>query len=1048
MSTDGSPPDGAKRRALRRSPMSAALAQWRALYALVAVLVIAGVAAVLHLPEQVYPTLSFSRVLVLAQNGDLAPSLVQASIAHPLEQQLAAVLGVQQVVANSTQGAAAISITFDPSVADSNVALQRVSTAVSSVQSRLPKGTDVVIQQVDPNLFPVLGYALSSNHLSSMRLREAAQYQVRPQLLGLPGVSLVTVAGGDVREYLVSVDPRRLAARRITVDQVTAAIAQTNTVTSVGHTDNHYVRSTILAMGQAHSANDIANIPVTTQGGTSITVGMLAAVVEAPAPPLWSTSSAGHSAVIVNVFAQHGASFVGVAQAVAAAMQQITAKTPDIQSALFWNQGLLVSDAIGSLRDAILIGLALSTLVLYFFLRNWAATIVAAVVIPLSIVIAFAVMAPLHQGLNLMTLGGLAIGVGLIIDDAIVVVENVYRHLNAGEHGRAAIVAALEEISAPMISSTLTTIVVFAPLSLLSGVAGAFFKALATTLAVALVISLILALLFTPNVAAQVLKVQHERRDAFGDAVQRRYELLLRWALVRRWAVLLGGTGVLIVTVVLGTRLGTDFLPSLDEGAFELNFRLPAGTTLAESRRVAGQIEDIVRHDPAIATEATIVGLTFAIVDVPAGVNAGTLRATLIPKPQRAPIDTVMARIGDRMREIAPIAQVSSKQLLADMLNDLSNAPAPIEIRVFGPQQAALAPIATEIASRISSVPGVSGAFSGVILHNPSVVVRAKPTAGALGATPAQLATAEAVAYGGDVVSSVIQNPLTIPVRVRYDLPLDPTLAQIENAPFVTVTGDVQPLSRLATFLQGPPQSEINELNSRQYLSVTAQLSGSNLGAVVAGIKQQLAGLTLPPGYTTEIAGAYALQNQSFGQFGFALLLSVALVFLVMLVQFRSFLQPLAILATIPLALFGAVLALFLTKISLNVSSLMGLILLVGLVVKNGILLLEYAHRREEQGEGVREALVYAARVRLRPILMTTLTALLGMVPLAFALGSGSELLQPLAVAVLGGLTFSTLFTLIVIPVVYDALAELGRRGSPPPTAPRSSTAATATAHA
>ncbi len=1048
MSADGSPPNGAMRRALRRSPMSAALAQWRALYALVAVLVIAGVVAVLHLPEQVYPTLSFSRVLVLAQNGDLAPSLVQASIAHPLEQQLAAVLGVQQVVANSTQGAAAISITFDPSVADINVALQRVSTAVSSVQSSLPKGTDVVIQQVDPNLFPVLGYALSSNRLNSMRLREAAQYQVRPQLLGLPGVSFVTVAGGDVREYLVSVDPRRLAARRITVDQVTAAIAQTNTVTSVGHTDNHYVRSTILAMGQAHSANDIANIPVTTQGGTSITVGMLAAVVESPAPPLWSTSSAGHSAVIVNVFAQHGASFVGVAQTVAAAMQQITAKTPNIQSALFWNQGLLVSDAIGSLRDAILIGLALSTLVLYFFLRNWASTIVAAVVIPLSIVIAFAIMAPLHQGLNLMTLGGLAVGVGLIIDDAIVVVENVYRHLNAGEHGRATIVAALGEIAAPMISSTLTTIVVFAPLSLLSGVAGAFFKALATTLAVALVISLILALLFTPNVAAQFLKVQHERRNAFVDAVQRRYEPLLRWALMRRWAVLLGGTAILIVTVILGTHLGTDFLPSLDEGAFELNFRLPAGTTLAESRRVAGQIEDIVRRDPAIATEATIVGLTFATVDVPAGVNAGTLRATLKTKPQRAPIGTVMARIGDRIHEVAPIAQVSSKQLLADMLNDLSNAPAPIEIRVFGPQQATLVPIATDIASRISSVPGVSGAFSGVILHNPSVVVRANPTAGAFGATPAQLATAEAVAYGGAVVSSVIQNPITIPVRVRYDLPLDPTLTQVENAPFVTATGDIQPLSRLATFLQGPPQSEINELNSRQYLSVTAQLSGSNLGAVVAGIKQQLVGLTLPPGYTTEIAGAYALQNQSFGQFGFALLLSVALVFLVMLVQFRSFLQPLAILATIPLALFGAVLALFLTKISLNVSSLMGLILLVGLVVKNGILLLEYAHRREEQSEGVREALVYAARVRLRPILMTTLTALLGMVPLAFALGSGSELLQPLAVAVLGGLTFSTLFTLIVIPVVYDALAEFGRRGSPPPTAPRSSPVAKAAAHA
>ncbi|GAC1397790.1 MAG: efflux RND transporter permease subunit [Vulcanimicrobiaceae bacterium] len=1011
----------------RSSPLRFALDQWRAIYVLVGILSLTGAYAAFVLPEQIYPTLSFSRVLVVAQNGDLAPTLVQSSISRPLEQQLASVLGVEQLKSNATQGTATLALSFDPKVATINVALQRVNAAIAVVQNALPKGTTLSVAEVDPSLYPVVGYALQSDRLSPMELREAALYRMRPQLLGLPGISLVGVAGGDEREFLVSVDPRRLAARRLTVDALTEAIGATNTVTSVGHTDNAYVRSTILATGQAHDARDLSNIVVTTASGVPVTVGMLASVVEAPAPPLSSATASGRSAVILNVFAQHGASFVGVAKTADDALRSISEKNPDVTATRFWNQGKLVADAIGSLRDAIAIGLVLSTVVLYLFLRDWTSTLVAAVVIPTSIVLTFVALAGLGQSLNLMTLGGLAIGVGLIIDDAIVVVENVHRHFGAGERGREAVVAAVSEIAGPMISSTFTTIVVFAPLALLSGVAGAFFRALSVALGVALSISLVLALVVTPNVAAQCLRGTERRHERFAR-VQTRYERGLRWALVRRAPVLAAALVLLVLTAFVGSRLGTDFLPTVDEGAFEFEFRLPPGTSLAETRRVAGQIEDVVRRDPAVASEATLVGLTFAATDSPGGVNTGILRATLVAGRERPPIERVMARIAARVHDVAPIVSYSSKQLLADMLNELSGTAAPIEIRVFGPQQSTLVPLATQIAGRIASVPGVSGTFSGVIFHNPSVVVRASADAGAFGVTPAQLATDEAVAFGGDVVSSVIRSPLTIPVRVRYDAPVDPTLADVRGAPVVTPGGAIVPMSRLATLEAGPPESEIGERNGRQYLPITAQLGGRDLGAVTADIAAALKTLPLPAGYALEVGGARALQTRSFGEFALALGLSIALVFLVMLVQFRSFLQPIAILATIPLALFGALVALWLARISLNVSSLMGLILLVGLVVKNGILLLEYAHRRERGGEAVRDALVFAARVRLRPILMTTLTALLGMVPLAFSLGSGSELLAPLAIAVIGGLASSTLFTLVVIPLLYEALVDLTRR--------------------
>jgi len=1017
-----------------RSPIRALLSQWRALYAIVVLLCIWGIVAVGGLPQQVFPTLSFSRVLVVAENGDLAPSLVQSSIAKPLEEQLAAALGVKQIVTNSTQGAAAISVTFDPKVADANTALQRVSAIVASAAGQLPKDTQITTQQVDPSLFPVVGYGLTSSRRDQMALREFGLYTLRPQLLGLRGVAAVNVLAGDVREYLVSVDPRRLAAHGITVDQLTSAIASTNTVTSVGHSDNHYVRSTLLASGQAHSAADIARIVVSTQGGTPITVGALAAVVETSAPATSAGLIDGKTGVIVNVFAQKGAGFVDVANVVQSAVDVVTKANPDIVFTRFWNQGELVAAAIASLREAILIGLAFSTLVLYFFLRNWSSTLVAALVIPLTIAMTFAFMALFSQGLNLMTLGGLAIGVGLVIDDAIVVVENVFRHIVGRRSDRDAIAAAVEEIAVPMIASTATTIVVFAPLALLSGVTGAFFRALATTLTIALVMSLILALIFTPNIVMQFLRVKTERHNPVVVWAEQRYGPLLRWSLGRRALVLGASVAVLALTVFVGSRLSTDFLPSLDEGAFELTYMLPPGTTLSETKRAAAQMERIIRSDPAVAHDATLVALTFQNSDVPSGVNSGKIQVTLKPRGSRTPIVQVMQRIEDQIHDTAPNVQVSSKQLLADMLNDLSNAPAPIEIRVFGRDQTTLVSAATNIASRISDVPGIAGTFSGATFHNPNIVLRANPDAGAFGVTQPQLDAAATVAFDGDVASTVIASPLTIPVRVRYDAPLGPRLEDVLATPIVTANAGVQPLSRVATAQSGPPQSEINELNARQYLAVTAQLSGASLGNVIGEIKRRMQSVTLPSGYSYEIAGSYALQQESFSQFAAALLLSLALVFLVLLIHFRSFVAPIAILVTVPLAAFGAVLALLLTGTTLNVASLMGIILLVGLVAKNGITLLEFAKRHEAGGATVNESLLYAGGLRFRPILMTTLTALLGMVPIAFAFGSGSELLQPLAIAVIGGLAFSTIFTLVVIPVVYATIHRA--RGEPRRRAP------------
>jgi len=1021
--------------------LRAALAQRLAIYTIVIILSIAGALCAAILPVSLYPPLEFSRINVRAENSDLAPSLVQASLTRPLSRELATLPGVQQVKAQSTQGVADIYASFDPHQLSGALALQKVSTVVGALQARLPVGTAVHVQQITSNLFPVATYALTSTKLDAMQLREVAEFTIKPQLTGLPEIAAVNVLGGDVREYLVALDPARMSAHSVTIDDVATAITRTNAIASVGHADADYVRSTILASGMAHSTDDVARIPIPSKDGSVLTVGAVATVSEAAGPRFVTSTSAGRTAVLLNIFPQPGSSYVSVSRTVEAAMRTVVPSAGDIHVSKFWDLSTLVADAIDSLRDAIIVGLVLSTLVLFFFLRNWRSTLIAAVVIPLTIVISFVFMFFVGQGLNLMTLGGLAVGVGLIIDDAIVVVENIHRHLGRGEDRQRGVLAAVAEIAGPMTSSTITTIVVFAPLSLLSGVAGAFFQALSMTLAISLVVSLVLAFLFTPNLAARFLRAEPEKRNPLVDAIERRYVPLLGGSM-RRKGLILGCAGlILAVTILVGRSLGSDFLPALDEGAFETVFTLPPGTTLAETERVERQMERIIDDDRALHRSAGIIGasLTLLNTDTPAGVNGGTLRMTLKPKAsllsfgssedrRRVGIRTIMGRIAEQIAAAAPKAQVTNRQLLQDSLNDLSNQAAPIEIRLFGPEQSLLVPLATQIANRLGQIPGVAGVFSGVTYHNPSIVVRADPAASALGVSAGQLAEDEATIFGGRVVSQVIANPLTIPIRIRYDIPVDPSPTSLALLPYVTPAGNVAPLGRLATFTKSPPQSDISEINGRQYIGITAQIDGSNLGAIVDQLRKELDGVSLPLGYTYKIGGSYELQQESFRQFALAIVVSVALVFLVMVVQFRSLLQPLAILCAVPLSAFGAVVTLWLTHVTLNVSSLMGVILLVGLVVKNGILLLEYAAKNERAGEPLEVALINAARVRLRPILMTTLTALLGMVPLAFAIGSGSELLQPLAIVVIGGLSFSTLFTLVLVPVIFTVLVDVGRR--------------------
>jgi CzcA family heavy metal efflux pump len=1002
-----------------------------------AVLVILGIASVGSLPMSIYPKVAFARVVVVAQNGEMTPAQVQQNITRPLEQGVATVIGTQLVQANSAQGAAQVSITFDPSI-DVNLDLQRVNAALSQTNAALPPGTDVVAQIVNPNIFPILGYVVSIPGKTPTETRDISEYQLRPLLTGLPGVAQVRTVGGGVKEYWVSVEPRQAAALKIPLEAIASAIAANTQITSVGHFNAFDQRQIVLVSGAPKNPADIAKIVVANRDGTPITVGQVAVVHDALQPKTSIVSANGADAVLLNVYAQPGGNVVQIYKDVNAVLaREVPALGSGATIKPYWNQATLVDDAVQNLRDAILIGAVLAVLVMWFFLGSLRSTLVAATVIPLVIAIAFFFMKLTGQGLNLMTLGGLAIGVGLVIVDAIFVVENIWRHLLAGEGRVTAVRNAMDEIAVPMIGSTITTIVVFLPMALLSGVTGAFFIALSVTLTIALALSLAFALYVTPLLAAYFLRTPKPsatpRRlpgQRVMDWLLSIYEPALRWTLDHRRAMYGITAGVVLVTLLVGRGLGTDFMPDMDEGAFELNFTMPPGTSLEETHRALHQVEGVLAKNPNITGYGALTGLDPSGF-FPAPQNSGNIRATMLQRgdrPGKVGVDAIFDDLRDNITAAVPIVKFTITQILQDLLNDLSNAPATVEIKIFGNDQETLMRLAQRADEKLQKVNGIVDDFNGVVYSNPNTLVTLRPYEGSrAGFTTESFTDAAQAGLNGKIVATIPKLPVQIPVRLRYDVPWNQTAGDLAAMPIVAPNGNTYTLGSLADVVPAGASTELNEENLRPLVRVTANVSGRDLGGAISDVKAALSSLTLPTGYDIVYGGRYALQQQSFREFGTAIGVAILLVFITMIFEFRNFRIPLVIISSVPLSLFGVVIALWVTHIPLNVSSFMGLILLVGGVVKNGILLFDEVDKLRREGLSVQEQMIRAGRMRMRPIIMTTLTSMLGVVPLALGLGAGSEMQKPLAVATIGGLIFSTFFTLLLMPAFYASITAKSR---------------------
>ncbi len=982
------------------------------------VLTVLGIYAYTVVPASIFPNMTFARIDVVANVGDLPPDQVRIAVALPLQRAFQGLPQVLRVRTTSTQGSAEFVVDYDPK-SNVQVDLQHVNEAIAQTRALLPPATNVVAVVINPNSEPVVSYALTSSSLSQTLLHELAEQTIVPRFYGIMGLSRMLVVGGAQREYHVTLNPSALAIHGLSVAEVGKAIADANTVSSLGLSERYYQRNVLLLDANIRSAEALRRVTVTNAAKNVIALGSLGSVEVGVAPQTDQVSFGARHSVIINAYGLPGANAVKMAEAIKtrfAAIQRVLPRGITLNK--YWDQTDLVVESQRSLRDAILLGALLAVLVIYAFLRNLRMTLVAAIVIPIAMAIAIFVLQRTGETLNLMSVGGLAVAVGLIIDDAIVVIENIARNLRENRElaKRDVITLSMSQLGAPMTASTLTTVVVFLPLTMLSDVSGFFFRALALTLASALIVSLALALFVTPILAGFLMKRSTGARDKVGfiDSVLDRYEPFLRWALFHRGIVYGTSAAVLVLTVLLLMMLPNDFLPKLDEGQFEISYRMPVGTTLAASDAAATAIERIVLRDPAVLGEGRLTGIDSNGYS-PIPQSRGLIRVKLKGRSQREGYEVVTGRLREQIAGAVPAAQLDFHQILEDMINDLSGAPAPVEVSVRGPEQGPLIRVAGLVAQQIQKVPGVTDASSGVVYDDPTIRITPRtPALAALGMTSSDFGAAVTAGAQGSVATSLASPVNVVPVRVA----LAGVAGALSQSTVATAAGTVA-LANVARLNAGHLSSDINEENGQRIVRVTANISGANLSSVVSGIRSALRSVPLPPGYSVSIGGQYGAQQQSFREFASVIAIAVVLVFAVMLATFRSYRLPLVILTAIPLALIGVALALFLTRTAFNVSSFMGLLLLVGIVVKNGILLIDVANVRRTAGESIENALVVAGRTRLRPIVMTTFAAIGGLLPLAVGFGSGAEMERPLAIAVIGGLSTATAFTLIVIPVLY-----------------------------
>ena len=994
----------------------------RSILFLLAVLMLGGAASSVKLPVSLLPNVSFPRIAAELDAGDRPASLMAIEVTWPVEQAIRAVPGVVSVHSTTSRGSAEVIVDFNWG-RNMATSLLQVGSAINQVMPRLPAGTAFRVKRMDPTIDPVMAYSLTSDTRSLTELHDFAFYQLRPLLSTVNGVSRVQVQGGQLEEYRVTVDPAKLASYGLSLSDVAKALSAANVITAVGRLEDHYKLYLTMSDTRFTSLNEIRDTVLRAGSNGPVLLDDVATVSRSTVPQWTRVTADGHDAVLLNIYQQRGGNTVRIAGDVKAKLASFKSQIPPgVKIANWYDQSQLITASAGSVRDAILIGVVLAAIILFVFLRNIKITLIAIITVPGVLAASVLLLYVLHQSFNMMTLGGMAAAVGLIIDDTIVMIEHIVRRLRGGGAGNhhKKIMEAAREFTPPLLGSSASTIVIFAPLAFLSGVTGAFFKALSLTMAASLVVSYFVAWLAVPLLADHLLgqKDADQKEGGFiTHKTHKGYEKIMGRLLGRPVFMLLPVAALLLAGWMSYKHLGSGFIPKMDEGGFVLDYYAKPGTSLTETDRLLREVEAILRKTPAVDTYSRRTGLQLG-----GGVTEsyqGDFFIRLKPFP-RKPIDEVMDDVRQRVEHSVPGLHIDLHQLIEDMIGDFTGVPQPIDIKIFSDNGKVLGQLGPKVAGLISKIPGVVDVNDGIILAGDALDIKVDRVKAALeGVDPESVTTDLNALMSGLVTTKVEQGPKMVGVRVWIPEKYRETEDVLDKLQLRAPDGHLFPLGRIATITAITGQPEITRDNLKRMIRVTGRISGRDMGSTIRDVKKVLnrPGL-FPKGVYYSLGGLYKQQQIAFAGLMAVFAAAVALVFLLLLYLYESFRVAASILITTLLAVMGVFIGLFITGTELNISAMMGMTMIIGIATEVAIFYVsEYYELGERQDR--KEALVLAGKNRMRPIAMTTFAAILALMPLALGIGQGAAMLKPLAIAIISGLIIQFPLVLTMLPVMF-----------------------------
>jgi CzcA family heavy metal efflux pump len=1002
----------------------------KAVFFLVAVLSTGGIVALFQMPIALFPNIDFPRIVMIADNGEEPADRMMIEVTRPLEEAARAIPGVVRVQSATSRGSSEISVNLAWGT-DIIQALQLIQGRVASIRNQLPPTVSIDIERMNATVFPVEGFSLTSDSLDLVQLRDLAFYTIRPALVRVNGIAEVMVVGGKQREFLVTVDPQKLQAYGLSVEDVSSAVARTNFVASTGLVERNYQIYLALVDGLYSGLDAIGRTVVAFKGGTPITIDDVATVRPSEKIEYIRVTADGKPSVLVNVIRQPGGNTVAIGDQVRAELNNLKQVLPSsVRIKYFYDQGDFISSSIGSARDSIIVGIFLAILVIFVFLRSVHIGSVAVITVPAVFATTSLLLYAIGYSLNIMTLGGIAAGVGLVIDDNVVMIENIFRNMRyQREDIRRAIAESMRELLPAIFGSSFASIIVFVPFAFLYGVTGAFFKPLAVTMAIALAVSMVYSLTFVPLLSELFIRerdiaLEVAREERSRHTIARTYNAVLRVLLKRSYLGPVLALVVLGATLFLYLRIGSDFMPKMDEGSFVLDYTSPPGTSLDETNRMLTHVEKIIMSIPEVDSYSRRTGtqMGFFITEP----NNGDFLIRLKNKRSRSVFD-IIDDVRQKVESTEPALRIDFMQAMQDLIGDLTTEPAPIVIKVFGPNQETIEAKAGEIANLIQAVPGVVDVFNGIVISGPSIVIHPDPVLTArAGLTMEDVQSQLRTVMEGSADTYVLKGEKLIGVRARYPDAYHTMLQDIEGVRLKSANGFYIPLNAVAQVEVLKGQSEVDRENLKLMVPVSARISGRDLGTTIADIQKVLrARLVLPQGVTYTFGGQYQSQQESFLSLLYVLIAASLLVIALMIIEFESFSVPVAVFATNLTSLFGVLLALAITGITFNISSFVGMIMMVGIVHENGVFIVHMIQEIGRTKGYTAETIIEACRVRARPILMTTFAAVFALMPLALGIGAGAQMQQPLAVAVIGGFLLSSFLLLFELPTLYVFLNRI-----------------------